>query len=91
MDIATISILVIIVGCVVALAEWIRSVKNDSGAMAAEIRTLKTKLDYFEEELEELRADEMSIEATVHKAMEERIINEKTVAVLQEKLEKQQQ
>lgn len=91
MDVATISILVVIVGCVVALAEWIRSVKNDSGMMAAEIRTLKTKLEHFEEELDELRADEMAIEATVHKAMEERIINEKTVAVLQEKLEKQQQ
>ena len=86
MDMITANIFMIIVGCIVALAEWIRLVKNDAGTMVAQIRTLETKIEHLEEEITELKKNEASIEATVHKALEERIVNEKTLALLQEKV-----
>lgn len=87
MDVATISIFAVIIGCAIALAEWIRTIKNDFGTMAAQIRTLETRLDRFREDLDELERDEKFIEATVHKAIEERIIDEKMIAILQDSLE----
>jgi len=86
MDIATISILVVIIGCVVGLAEFVRLMKNDAAAMAAQIRTLETKIEHLEEMLNELKNDEESIEATVQKAVEKRIVNEKLLTLIQEKL-----
>lgn len=86
MDIATISILIVIIGCVVGLAEFVRLMKNDAGSMAAQIRTLETKIERLEEILNELKNDEESIEATVQKAIEKRIVNEKLLALIQEKL-----
>ena len=90
MDIVTISILTVIVGCIVGLAEWVRFVKNDAGAMAAQISSLETKLEYFEEQITELKHDEEVIEATVQKALEEKIVNEGILALLQEKLKVQE-
>lgn len=86
MDMATISILIVIVGCVLGLAEWVRLVKNDAGTMAAQVRALETKIEYLEQELVELENDKELIEATVQKAIEEKIMNEKILAVVQEKL-----
>ena len=90
MDVATISILILIIGCVVAFAEWTRIQKNDAGAMAAQIRTLETKVRRLEEDFLELKDSEESIEDTVHRALEERIVNEQNLALLQEKIEKQE-
>ena len=86
MDVATISILAIIIGCIIGLAEWTRLMKNDAGTMAAQIRTLETKINYLEEQLGQLKKDEESVEVTVRKAIEEKIINEKILSILQEKL-----
>lgn len=86
MDIATISIFVIIVGCIVGLAEWTRLMKNDAGVMAAQIRTLETKINYLEEQLSQLKNDEDSTKAIVHKIIEEKIISEKVLSIIQEKL-----
>ena len=90
MDIATISILIMIIGCIVGLAEFIRIIKNDSSLMVAQIRTLETKVDHVEEELIELKHNMETIEAIVQKAIEEKIINEKTIALIQEKLKIQE-
>ena len=84
MDIATISILVIITGCLLGLAEWVRLVKNDAGASAARIHTLETQVEHLQEELKELKNDEKTIEATVQKALEEKIVNEKMIDLLKE-------
>lgn len=90
MDIATISILIMIIGCIVGLAEFIRIIKNDFSLMVAQIRTLETKVDHVEEELIELKHNMETIEAIVQKAIEEKIINEKTIALIQEKLKIQE-
>ena len=84
MDVATISILLIIIGCILGLAEWVRLVKNDASFFAARIHTLETHVEHLEEEVKELKKDEKSIEAIVQKALEEKIINEKTIALLKE-------
>ena len=84
MDIATISILVIIIGCIFGLAEWVRIVKNDAGASAAKVHTLETQVTHLQEEFTELKKDEKNIEAIVQKALEEKIVNEKILALLQE-------
>lgn len=86
MDIATMSIFVIVAGCIMGLAEWVRNMKNDAGTMAAQIRTLETKVGHLEEQLNEVKNDEESIEAIVHKALEEKIVNERILALIQEKL-----
>ena len=91
MDVATISILVLVIGCAVSFAEWTRIQKNDAGVMAAQIRTLETKVRRLEEDFLELKDSEESIEDTVHRALEERIVNEQNLALLQEKIEKQQE
>lgn len=83
---ATIGILIIIIGCVLGLVEWVRLVKNDAGAMAAQVCALETKIERLEQELIELKNDKELIEASVQKALEEKIINEKILAVIQEKL-----
>ncbi len=90
MDIATISILTIIVGCVLGLIEWVRVVKTDAGIMTAQIRTLETKVEHLEEKLSELKCETELIEAIVHKAVEEKIVNEKTLALIQERLKIQE-
>lgn len=90
MDIATISILIMIIGCIVGLAEFIRIIKNDFSLMVAQIRTLETKVDHVEEELIELKHNMETIEVIVQKAIEEKIINEKTIALIQEKLKIQE-
>lgn len=84
MDIATISILVVIIGCIIGLAEFVRLVKNDAGTLSARIHTLETQLEHLQEDFEELEKDEKAIEAIVQKALEEKIVNEKILAVLQE-------
>ncbi len=89
MDIATISILIITISCIVGLTEWVRTIKNDTGKTVAQIRTLETKMNHIEEQLGELEKSEELIEATVHKAIEEKIVNEKTLALIQEKLKLQ--
>lgn len=86
MDIATISILIIIIGSIIGLAEWVRVVKNDFGMKAAQIRALETRVEHLEEQLVELKKDEELTEATVQKAIEEKIINERILALVQEKL-----
>ena len=58
--------------------------------MAAQIRTLETKVRRLEEDFLELKDSEESIEDTVHRALEERIVNEQNLALLQEKIEKQE-
>jgi translation initiation factor 2 beta subunit (eIF-2beta)/eIF-5 len=63
--------------------------KNDTGLMASQIRTLETKMQVLEEHLEELEEDEELIESIVQKALEERIVNEKNLALLQEKFDLQ--
>lgn len=84
MDIATISILVVIIGCIFGLAEWVRLMKNDAAKLAGEIHTLETQLEHMREEFEELKNDEKNIEAVVQKALEEKIVNEKMIALLKE-------
>jgi hypothetical protein len=84
MDIATISIFVVIIGCIVGIAEFIRLTKNDAGALAARIHTLETQVEYIQGDLDELKRDEKAIEAIVQKALEEKIMNEKILAILQE-------
>lgn len=84
MDIATISVLVIIIGCVFLLVEWIRTVKNDASLFAAQVHTLETQVIRLQEELLELKKDEKATEAIVQKALEEKIMNEKVLAILQE-------
>lgn len=86
MDIATISILIIIIGSIIGLAEWVRVVKNDFGMKAAQIRALETRVEHLEEQLVELKKDEELTEATVQKAIEEKIVNERILALVQEKL-----
>lgn len=86
MDIATISILIIIIGSIIGLAEWVRVVKNDFGMKAAQIRALETRVEHLEEQLAELKKDEELTEATVQKAIEEKIVNERILALVQEKL-----
>ena len=90
MDVATIGIFIVIIGCGVAFAEWTRVQKNDAGIMAARIRTLETRVERLEEDFSELKNNEESIETTVHKALEERIVNEQNLALLQKKIEKQE-
>lgn len=90
MDTATISILIVIIGGIIGLSEWVRLKKNDAGIMAAQIRTLETKMEYLEEELNELKHDEELVKAVVQKAIEEKIINEKILSVIQEKLKIQE-
>jgi outer membrane murein-binding lipoprotein Lpp len=84
MDIATISILVVIIGCILGLAEWIRLTKNDAGILSAKIHTLETQVKHLQENFEELKNDEKNVEATIQKALEEKIVNEKILALLQE-------
>lgn len=86
MDVTTISILVVVVSGIVGLAEYVRLSKNDAATMAAQICTLETKIDHLEEKLEELKRDEAAVEAIVQKVVEEKIVNEKTLSVVQEKL-----
>ena len=68
MDIATISILIITIGCIIGLAEWIRLTKGDSSMLAAQISTLETKVTY----------------------LEEKIVNDKQLALILEKLKIQE-
>ena len=60
--------------------------KNDAGMMAAQICTLETKINHLEEQVSQLKKDEESVETTVRKAIEEKIINEKILSIIQEKL-----
>ena len=90
MDMATVSILIVIVGCVIGLAEWVRMIKNDAGTMTAQIRTLETKIEHLEEQLDELKNDEELTKAIVQKAIEEKIVNEKIISLIQEKLKIQE-
>ena len=90
MDIATISILIITIGCIIGLAEWIRLTKGDSSTLAAQISTLETKVTHLEEKVSELEKDKELIEATVQKALEEKIINDKQLALILEKLKIQE-
>lgn len=85
MDIATISILVVIIGCILGLAEWIRLTKNDAGALAGQIHSLETQIEHLQGDLEELKNDEKNTKAIVQKALEEKIVNEKILALLQER------
>lgn len=84
MDMATISILVVIIGCILALAEWVRLIKNDAGTSAAKIHALEIQVEHLQEELTDLKNDEKTIEATVQKALEEKTVNEKMMALLKE-------
>ncbi len=84
MDIATISILTVIIGCILGLAEWIRVTKNDAGMLSAKIHTLETQFNRLQENFYELKHDEKNVEAIVQKALEEKIVNEKILALLQE-------
>ena len=54
--------------------------------MAAQISTLETKVTHLEEKVNELEKDKELIEATVQKALEEKIINDKQLALIREKL-----
>lgn len=90
MDMATVSILIVIVGCVIGLAEWVRMIKNDAGTMAAQIRTLETKIEHLEEQLDELKNDEELTKVIVQKAIEEKIVNERIISLIQEKLKIQE-
>jgi len=84
MDIATISILLVIIGCIIGLAEFVRLTKNDAGVLSARIHTLETQVEHLQEDFEELEKDEKAIEAIVQKALEEKIVNEKILSILQE-------
>lgn len=64
-----------------------RTIKNDAGVTAANVHKVETKVNRLEERLEELKEEEASIEAIVQKALEEKIVNEKVLASIQEKLE----
>ena len=90
MDMATVSILIVIVGCVIGLAEWVRMIKNDAGTMGAQIRALETKIEHLEEQLDELKNDEELTKVIVQKAIEEKIVNEKIISLIQEKLKIQE-
>lgn len=87
MDIATISILIAIIVCITGLGEWIRTVKNDAGCVAAHVKSLQTKVEHLEEHLEELEEEEENIGAIVQEILENRAICEKTLASVQEKLQ----
>lgn len=79
MDTATISILVVIIGCLFGLAEWVRTVKADSSNLAGQVRTLQTKVEHLEDQVTELKDEERTIEANVQKAIEKITIAEKTI------------
>lgn len=86
MDIPTISVFIIIIGCVIGLAEWIRVVKNDAGTMAAQIHTLETTIEHLEEEINECKHDKKFIETFMQEISEKQIVNDKIIFLLQEKL-----
>ena len=90
MDIATISILIITIGCIIGLAEWIRLTKGDSSTLATQISTLETKVTKKKKKVSELEKDKELIEVTVQKALEEKIINDKQLALILEKLKIQE-
>ena len=86
MDIATISILVIIIGCVIGLAEWVRLVKADAGAMAARIQSFETRMERAENEINDCKYNKELIESSIQKIAEQQIINDKALILIQEAL-----
>ena len=77
MDTATISILVVIIGCIFGLAEWVRNMKKDTGELAAQIRTMQMQISYLEDQVAELKNDKKVIEASIQEIIEQTIITKK--------------
>lgn len=86
MDTATINVLVIVVGCIIGLAGWVRTTKMDSSELAARIHTLEIHVEHMQEEIDDLKHKAKNNEAGIQKAIEESVAAEHTIASLQDRL-----
>ena len=57
MDIATISIIVAIIGCLVGAAGWLRNTRTDASQQKATESEIKTKLDFMSNDIKEVKVD----------------------------------
>ena len=57
MDIATISIIIAIIGCLVGSAGWLRNAKTDASRQKATESEIKTKLDFISDDMKEIKVD----------------------------------
>ena len=57
MDIATISIIIAIIGCLVGSAGWLRNAKTDASHQKATESEIKTKLDFISDDMKEIKVD----------------------------------
>lgn len=57
MDVATISIIIAIIGCLVGISGWLRNTKGDSSQQKATETELKTTLDFVANDVKELKVD----------------------------------
>ena len=57
MDVATISIIVAIIGCLVGVSGWIRNAKSDAGHDGRENSEIKTSLDFIANDVKDLKVD----------------------------------
>lgn len=57
MDIATISIIIAIIGCLVGVSGWIRNVRSDVEEKEGETSEIKTSLDFISNDIKDLKVD----------------------------------
>lgn len=56
-DVATISIIIAIIGCLVGVSGWIRTAKTDADHDGRENSEIKTSLDFIANDVKDLKVD----------------------------------
>lgn len=57
MDVATVSIIIAIIGCLVGAAGWLRNTRSDASQQKAVESEIKTKLDFMSNDIKEVKVD----------------------------------
>lgn len=57
MDITTISLITVVIGCLIGAAGWLRNTKTDAGQHQATESEIKTKLEFISNDMKEIKVD----------------------------------
>lgn len=87
MDIATISLLLALIGCIVGLSSRIRLYKNDSGDLAAMLTELTIKVDHLEKEFNSLKEENKDLHDKFQKSYNDFISEKTEVITLHDRLD----
>lgn len=57
MDVATISIIIAVIGCLVGVAGWARNLTKDTGLQKATESEIKTTIDFIANDIKDMKVD----------------------------------